>query len=585
MYPPPVPERDLSAERKASLDKMLADTAPLKLIVAGPGTGKTHAFKQLLGGDRKDNLVLTFINLLVKDLTTELGGVAVVETLHKYAVGVLHRQGTPGLSNHFKLYPHLSQMLEAEVEILLGTSEAKAVIEKSMQWLEQGEPIDAFIRAGNYYDAVGFVDVVYRVVQRFIGDPHTITQFRQVLVDEVQDFTKLEVELINQLASQSPVVIAGDDDQAIYGQRHASPDFIRSMAAGDIWKLFELPFCSRCTPVIVEAVRDVVAKAKVEGMLSGRIEKTYECYLPSKKTDGDRYPKLILVECSVERDNAHYAARYIAQQVKAIPSDDIADSYGGMSYPTGLVIGPGNFTKSVADLLEQEGYQVTRPKKGAERIEILDGYRLLVDEESLRLGWRIVCECNRPANFKDILRRTIVDGVDLRDLLDADYVTRHLEMVHLVARLLNGDELTEEESERLASATRRTIDELRDALGLIEHAAPEIDKSKPSVLITTFQGAKGLSGGHVFVVGMNQTFLPKRRGDPTDEDIRLFIVALTRTRKQCHLIYINRYGKEQLAPSRLLNAIDRHRFEKVVVNAAYFHPTPWPPPQPRSQQF
>ena len=118
-----MPERDLSAERQAALDKIVQDAALLKLIVAGPGTGKTHTFKQLLSGDRKDNLVLTFINLLVKDLTAELGDLAVVETLHRYAVGVLHRQGTPGLSNNFKLYPHLSKMLEPEVEILLGRTD------------------------------------------------------------------------------------------------------------------------------------------------------------------------------------------------------------------------------------------------------------------------------------------------------------------------------------------------------------------------------------------------------------------------------------------------------------------------------
>ena len=573
-----MPERDLSAERQAALDKILHDAAPLKLIVAGPGTGKTHTFKQLLHGDRKDNLVLTFINLLVDDLTTELGDLAVVETLHRYAVGVLHRQGTPGLSNNFKLYPHLSKMLEPEVEILLGRAEATAAIERSMQWLEQGAPIDAFIRAGNYYDTVGFVDVVYRVVQRFLGDSHTITQYRQVLVDEVQDFTKLEVELIAQLASQSPTVIAGDDDQAIYGLRHASPEFIRSMAAGGLWTLFELPFCSRCTPVIVEAVRDVIAKSKTEGLLSGRIEKAYECYLPSKKAAGDRYPKLILAECSVERPSAHYAARYIAQQVRAIPDDEIAESYSDPSYPTVLVIGPGNLTSSVADLLEQQGYQVTRPKKRKERIEIIDGYRYLVNEESLRLGWRIVCACDQPAKFKDILHRAIVDGVDLRDALDDDYVKKHLAMVHLVANLLNGVELTEEESVRLSSAAGRTVEELRDSLGLIEHPAPAIDKTKPAVLVTTFEGAKGLSGGHVFVVGMNETYLPKRRGAITDADVRLFLVALTRTRKQCHLIYIKWYVKERLAPSRLLSWIRRTQLQAVAVDAAYFRPAPWSPP-------
>lgn len=584
MYPPPVPERDLSAERKAALDRILADTAPLKLIVAGPGTGKTHTFKQLLSGDRRDNLVLTFINLLVNDLTREIGDAAVVETLHKYALGVLYHQGAPGLSNHFKLYPHLGQMLEPDVAMLLGHDVPTASIEKAMQWLEENDAIEAFLRAGNYYDAVGFIDVVYRLVRRLTDDPKAIAGYRQVLVDEVQDFTKLEVELINQLATQSPVVVAGDDDQAIYGGRHASPEFIRDIAAGGVWKQFELPFCSRCTPVVVGAVHDVLDKAKADGLMKHRIEKTYECFMPSKAADGERYPKIILVECSVERKTAHYAARYIAQQVKAIPDEDIAESHAESTYPTVLVIGRGDFTKPVADLLEQEGYDVTRPKKRQARIEILDGYKYLVDEESLRLGWRIVCECEPPDNFNDILRLAVVDGAELRDQLPLDYVERHLAVVHLIGKLLNGVELTEQESGQLEKATSRTIDELRDALGLIEHPAPDVDKTKPSVLVTSFQGAKGLSGGHVFVVGMNQGALPKGFGDPTDEDIRLFVVALTRTRKQCHLMYINHYGQDRLVRSRLLNAIDRRRFENVTVNAEYFRPPRLAPPQPKTWQ-
>jgi len=73
-------------------------------------------------------------------------------------------------------------------------------------------------------------------------------------------------------------------------------------------------------------------------------------------------------------------------------------------------------------------------------------------------------------------------------------------------------------------------------------------------------------------------------GEPTDEDIRLFLVALTRTRKQCHLIYINHYGQDRLVRSRLLNAIDRRRFETVTVNAEYFHPARWTPPEPKMRR-
>lgn len=64
----------------------------------------------------------------------------------------------------------------------------------------------------------------------------------------------------------------------------------------------------------------------------------------------------------------------------------------------------------------------------------------------------------------------------------------------------------------------------------------EIDKSQPSILLTSFKGCKGLSAGHVLIVGANNSSMP---ADPTNiEDIEIsqFVVAVTRTRKECHII-------------------------------------------------
>lgn len=579
-YSPVVSDRDLEAERAEHVERIIRSGSHRKLVVAGPGTGKTAAFKQLLTGDPKENLVLTFINLLVRDLKEQLQPVAIVQTLHSYAVGVLHKEIEAGLTHQFKLYPHFLQLIEPEMEIVLAAPVPPDEIERSMQWLEQSEPIEALLRTGDYYDTVGFVDVVYRLVRRLQEDNAAITEYRQIVVDEVQDFTKLEIELLNLLALRSPVLAAGDDDQAIYGRRHASEEFIRAMATGGQWDTFELPFCSRCTPVIVDAIDDLLARATSEGKLTGRLKKKFRCFLPTKASDGARYPMLNVVECSVERPNAHYVARYVGQQVAAIPGEDIEESHQGIGYPTALVIGPKNLTSPVADLLEEQGFQVDRPEEPDDDIDILDGYRYLATNESSRLGWRIVLACDRLPNFDAIVRKVILEGAELRNLLDDQYVNKHLDNVYLVVKLKEQIDLTEAEAERLSAETGRTIDELRDKLGLVDHPQAEIDKSKPTVLVRSFVGAKGLSGGHVFVVGMNQGFLPKGHGDPTDEDIRLFLVALTRTRKQCHLIHIKFYGRpkrgaqvpQKLERSRLLNAIDPGRFNSVVVNAAYFAP-------------
>ena len=105
------------------------------------------------------------------------------------------------------------------------------------------------------------------------------------------------------------MLAAGDDDQALYTSlKHASPEFIRSAArAGAYAEVFELPYCSRCTDVIVTAVNDVIEAAVSLGLLAGRLEKTFGCYLPEKAADSEANPKIIHVACSTA--NQPYAGR------------------------------------------------------------------------------------------------------------------------------------------------------------------------------------------------------------------------------------------------------------------------------------
>jgi superfamily II DNA or RNA helicase len=60
-----------SGERQKHLDAVLNSPSKKKVVVAGPGTGKTHLFKKILEGKKK-TLTLTFVNALVEDLSLEL---------------------------------------------------------------------------------------------------------------------------------------------------------------------------------------------------------------------------------------------------------------------------------------------------------------------------------------------------------------------------------------------------------------------------------------------------------------------------------------------------------------------------------
>jgi superfamily II DNA or RNA helicase len=68
--------KDPKTEAKEAVDRIVASQSRKKLVVAGPGAGKTYLFRKLLDvapGERHQRLVLTFINTLKNDLTNNLG--------------------------------------------------------------------------------------------------------------------------------------------------------------------------------------------------------------------------------------------------------------------------------------------------------------------------------------------------------------------------------------------------------------------------------------------------------------------------------------------------------------------------------
>jgi superfamily I DNA/RNA helicase len=78
-------------------------------------------------------------------------------------------------------------------------------------------------------DAVDFDDSVYRALSQMTNDKALIPAYKLVLIDEFQDFNRMEASIIDLLSEKNQIVIAGDDDQALYSQlRSASWDHIRA---------------------------------------------------------------------------------------------------------------------------------------------------------------------------------------------------------------------------------------------------------------------------------------------------------------------------------------------------------------------
>ena len=75
-------------DAKKYTDRIKDSKSLKKVVAAGPGTGKTNLFKEVLE-DKDKALVLTFINALVEELHVQLPGFVTVKTLHGYARSIL----------------------------------------------------------------------------------------------------------------------------------------------------------------------------------------------------------------------------------------------------------------------------------------------------------------------------------------------------------------------------------------------------------------------------------------------------------------------------------------------------------------
>lgn len=79
-------------------------------------------------------------------------------------------------------------------------------------------------------------------------------RYAEVIVDEFQDINRLDFEFIKIISERSRLVAVGDDDQAIYGFRGCSPEYIIHLEKylGRHHGSYELRTNYRCPPNIVE---------------------------------------------------------------------------------------------------------------------------------------------------------------------------------------------------------------------------------------------------------------------------------------------------------------------------------------------
>ncbi len=485
----------------------------MKILLAGPGTGKTTSIQRIISEktDPARVLVISFTNATVEELKKSLAAKGISEdncmTLHKFAVKYNHDK-----SRH-----------------VLETKEKSELIQIASQ-----TQID-FVDLCNFLSTTTFDQMIERFAGYAKANPsyfkEKLSNFSILIVDEYQDFNKNEQELIDLLIDvMEEVYILGDDDQCIYDFKDASSDKIIELHNDTSHERIEHEHrCYRCPDVVVEKATKLI-KNNIK-----RVDKKWE------KTG--RGGDLVLNQFSTSKDSAKYVVGEIGK-ILTETEDQI------------LVLSPvGFFVEPLTQALDEAEIAYKNHFAGKVPLELLVrswALRTLFGQYKylnlLLLGYRVLP--NR-RSFYSLIKKHYDSGQNF----DAMYQL-------LLSRLPNEikttyptvDDLLEvpyfqEIKELFTKSAGDTEDEKLENIFVIVE-----EDTRERINIMSIHKSKGLGADHVFMIGLVEGILPNRAkgNDTIESQRRVFYVGMTRAKKSLYLLssinlegkYVNKVNKD-----------------------------------------
>jgi DNA helicase-2/ATP-dependent DNA helicase PcrA len=297
-------ERLLAGLNEPQREAVRAGDGPL-LVLAGAGSGKTrvltHRIAYLLATDRArpgEILAITFTNKAAREMRDRVEALVGrsaramwVTTFHSACARMLRADAERlGYSRGFTIYDESDSLRmlkrclrELQVDprrypprsIRSQISGAKnRLVDAEAYAQAQGNPFEEIVAAAySLYEkrmveanAMDFDDLLVRTVNALELFPEVRERrhraFRHILVDEYQDTNHAQYRMLQLLASEhGNLMVVGDEDQSIYGFRHADIrnilDFERDFPEAEVVKLEQN---YRSTQTILSAANAVVER-------------------------------------------------------------------------------------------------------------------------------------------------------------------------------------------------------------------------------------------------------------------------------------------------------------------------------------
>ena len=577
----------MTTEGSGWLDGIDGDAARLLIssdervirVVAGPGAGKTTCLKRRIrrliesGKTHIDRIFVgTFTRAIANELRAELGEDIRVNTLHSFAYELLRqhpaaRQGFElrflvGYEQDAMLYdvasevPHLDSQNKRQ-EALRRLQSARA----ERRELPDAAFAGAIHRWLRRHGGMLIGEVVFLVVQGLEAEDIPPGQFDHVVVDEYQDLTAAEQELVERVWSRSgSLVVLGDNNQSIYAFRFNHPDGINEFA--DRWSgsgLYDVTIDEnrRSAPEIVDLANQMMAEggstmppmlptkeeagvvsaiqwpsldeeiAGIAAMVNARQSESFLILVP-RRFIGYRLQDAIpdartsfreqVLESPVAQE------RFAAASVVADPDDLVSVRAWLGFHASRQELGNRRNAGAYASLPEaMSGRELITALATGDVVPHGDGALSVVARARMLSEMLDACA---PMTVEEQLNYffnpALADVTDL-DEEHKNWLRRDLTALHSAAsRLVD----TEGDLESVLSTLRYRI-ATRSPLG-----EEDEDKSDVRVRIMTLHSAKGLEARNIVVVGAADQLMPGLAETDAErsEQHRLLYVAITRAR-------------------------------------------------------
>jgi len=405
-------------------------------------------------------------------------------------------------------------------------------------------------------------------------------RYEYIMIDEFQDINPLQYEIIRMLAlPENNLFIVGDDDQSIYGFRGAGPDmmqrFIKDYPTA-VQLLLDVNY--RCHEQIVGCSMQVIAanrnrfSKKIQavhregaGVLLQSFpdqEKEQEALLGMlRQTVAESRPESLkehAVICRTNYECGMLAEKLLYHKIPFVMREVLKSRYDHfvikdlLAY---LEFADGNRSRELFHFFMNRPLRYLR--KDCARAENIELKELLAyyrnDIRMQEVSRKLFHDLERVGTMRPYLAvHYIRQAVGYDDYIKENFA------VEESGRLLQTADDFQEEAKKF-DTFRKWNDYIGQCRRAVERKQKETerdgdDRQTPGIRLMTMHASKGLEFDTVYLPDVNEGRLPSRQSvtqEAVEEERRMFYVAMTRARKELHILYCSAENGKKV-PSRFL---------------------------------